>query len=330
MSQITSNGDDLHLHIPERRIPIPKTISMEAQRALAMAGTRVSLPSTWPARQDKAAWKEVIAAVDSQIAALVAGLPAFPGSIVKRQVGKATVFELTPPSIPEEKRDRAIIALHGGGYMFGGGELAAKIHQVFALQSRTKVYAVDYRMPPDHPHPAALDDVVDAYRDVLERHKPGKVAMIGVSAGGGLVGTGILKIRDLGLPLPGAAVMLTPSTDLTESGDTFETNKYVDTTLVQRVPEMLSLYVGDHDPRDPYVSALYGDLSRGFPPTMLVSGTRDLLLSNTVLFHRALRRAGITAELHVFEALPHGVFGGAPEDAESVEEQLRFIDRMLG
>jgi epsilon-lactone hydrolase len=317
------------LQIPARRIPIPKTISQEAQRALA-AGSRVKLPTIWPAQHDKVGWKQVIAMVDGQIGALVEGLPPFPGTVERRQVGDATFYELTPHAIPEHKRDRALIALHGGGYIFGGGQLAGKIYEPFAVQSQSKIYAVDYRMAPDNPHPAALDDVVETYREVLTRHSPSKVAMVGVSAGGGLVATSILKLRDMGLPLPGAAVMLTPSTDLTESGDTFETNKYIDTTLVQRVPDMLRLYAGDHDLRDPYVSALYGDLSRGFPPTMLVSGTRDLLLSNTVLFHRALRRAGVTAELHVFEALPHGVFGGAPEDLESVQEQLQFIDRMLG
>jgi monoterpene epsilon-lactone hydrolase len=333
MSETRFNPDGTSLQIPARTIPIPSTISPQAQQALALAASRdhgrVGLPDVWPPQQDKAGWKKVIAQIDNQIAAMTSLLPPFPGTIVARPVGSATVYELTPNHIPDDKRDRAIIALHGGGYCLGGGELAAQVHQMFAALCRTKVYALDYRMPPDHPHPAALDDVVDLYRDVLTRHAPGKVALIGTSAGGGLVGTGILKIRDLGLPLPAAAVMCTPSTDLAETGDTFETNKFVDTTLKQRTPALLKLYAGDHDLRDPYVSALYGDLTRGFSPTMLVSGTRDLLLSNTVLFHRALRRAGITAELHVFEALPHGVFGGAPEDMEAMQEQIQFIDRML-
>jgi epsilon-lactone hydrolase len=333
MSETMFDPDGGCLRIPARTIPIPSTISTQAQHALASAASndrgRIALPDSWPPQEDKAGWKKVIAEIDGQIAAMTSLLPPFPGTIVTRPVGNATVYELTPRDIPEDKRDRAIIALHGGGYCLGGGDLAAKIHQVFATLCRTKVYALDYRMPPDHPHPAALDDVVDLYRDVLTRHAPGKVALIGTSAGGGLVGTGILKIRDSGLPRPAAAVMCTPSTDLAESGDTFETNKFVDTTLKHRVPDLLKLYAGNHDLRDPYVSALYGDLTRGFSPTMLVSGTRDLMLSNTVLFHRALRRAGITAELHVFEALPHGVFGGAPEDMESMQEQIHFIDRML-
>ena len=160
--------------------------------------------------------------------------------------------------------------------------------------------------------------MVESYRDLLTRHRPpGKVAVVGVSAGGGLAAAGILKLRDLGLPLPGAAVLLTPEVDLTESGDTFETNKDIDVILGRRLTESIELYAGGHDLRDPYLSPLFGDLRRGFPPTLLISGTRDLFLSNTVRFHRALRRAGLQADLHVFEAMPHGGFFGAPEDAES-------------
>jgi acetyl esterase/lipase len=99
--------------------------------------------------------------------------------------------------------------------------------------------------------------------------------------------------------------------------------------LPDRATDAILLFTNGHDLRDPYVSPLFGDFSRGFPPTMLISGTRDILLSSTVQFHRALRKAGIQAELHVFEAMPHGGFGGAPEDAELVQEEMRFIDRVL-
>jgi acetyl esterase/lipase len=174
-----------------------------------------------------------------------------------------------------------------------------------------------------------MDDVAASYRDALTRHTPGKVAVVGVSAGGGLAAAAILKLRDLGLPLPGAAVLLTPELDLTESGDSFETNRDVDTNLGQRLTESIALYADGHDLRDPYLSPLFGDVRRGFPPTLLISGTRDLFLSNTVRFHRALRNVRIKEDLHVFEAMPQGGFFGAPEDAESVREQRQFIDEAL-
>jgi acetyl esterase/lipase len=91
------------------------------------------------------------------------------------------------------------------------------------------------------------------------------------------------------------------------------------------------LYAGGHDLKDPYLSAIFGDFGKGFSPTILTSGTRDVFLSNTVRMHRALRRAGLEAELHVFEAMPHGgFFGAAPEDGELMAEQIRFIEKNLG
>jgi len=130
---------------------------------------------------------------------------------------------------------------------------------------------------------------------------------------------------DLGLPLPGACLLATPEADLTESGDTFETNDTVDVVLKYRLTETIALYANGHDLRHPYLSPLFGNFGRGFPPAILTSGTRDLFLSNTVLMHWALRRAGIEAELHVWEAMPHGGFFGAPEDQEVLAEQARFI-----
>ena len=203
--------------------------------------------------------------------------------------------------------------------------------QPYASLTGWTVYAVDYRMPPDHPYPAALEDTLEAYRYVIERYAPGQVAMLGFSAGAGLAAAAILKARDTGLPLPAAAVLLTPEADLTESGDTFETNRDIDVVLRQRLTPSITLYANGHDLRSPYLSPVYGDFSRGFPPTYLQSGTRDLFLSNTVRMHRALRRAAQTAELHVFEAMPHGGFGGAsPEDLDLVRELKAFFERHLG
>jgi acetyl esterase/lipase len=172
--------------------------------------------------------------------------------------------------------------------------------------------------------------MVTAYREVLTRYAPGKVVVAGISAGAGLAAAGVLKLRDLGLPLPAGAILLTPEADLTESGDSFETNRGIDVVLRERLMPSVLLYAAGHDLRDPYLSPLFGDFSRGFPPTLLVSGTRDLFLSNTVRLHRSLRKAGVRADLHVFEAMPHGGFFGAPEDFESMAEQLRFVEEVLG
>jgi acetyl esterase/lipase len=119
--------------------------------------------------------------------------------------------------------------------------------------------------------------------------------------------------------------MLTPASDITGAGDTFETLRGVDPILPSSMPEMMALYAGMTALDHPYVSPLFGDFQPGFPPTFLQSGTRDLLLSSTVRMHRKLRSAGIDSELHVFEAMPHGGFGGTPDDMEVTMELRRFL-----
>jgi acetyl esterase/lipase len=254
----------------------------------------------------------------------------FPANIVQHQLAAAPLYEITSRAASTFNENRAILYVHGGAFVVGGGPLAATTALPLAARANCKVYATDYRMPPRHPFPAALDDALDAYRYLLDRFKPENIAVHGVSAGGGLAASLLLKARDLGFPLPAAAVLVTPEADLTESGDTFETNQIIDVVLQQRLTDSIALYAGDHDLKDPYLSPIFADFSSGFPPTQLISGTRDLFLSNTVILHRALRRAGIEAELHVFEAMPHGGFHGAPEDIESLVEQMRFIDAYLG
>jgi acetyl esterase/lipase len=134
-----------------------------------------------------------------------------------------------------------------------------------------------------------------------------------------------LRARDEGLPLPAGLVLLSPQVDLTESGDSFEVNKLVDVVLPGSLMASNRLYADGADPSHPYLSPLFGSFG-GFPPTFLQSGTRDLFLSNAVRMHRALRRAQVAAELHVFEAMPHGGFsGGTPEDKDLAQEVSRFV-----
>jgi acetyl esterase/lipase len=182
-------------------------------------------------------------------------------------------------------------------------------------------------MPPDHPYPAGLDDCLAVYRALLEIRRPGEIIVGGTSAGANLAAALILRARDEGLPLPAGAVLLTPQADLTESGDTFHTNFGIDGNLTR--PSLMPanlLYAAGAELADPYLSPLFGDFTRGFPPAFLASGTRDLLLSSTVQLHQALRAAGREADLHVLEAMPHGFIPGTPEDRHLVREMLRFID----
>ena len=197
-----------------------------------------------------------------------------------------------------------------------------------------RVLSVDYRMPPDHPFPAALDDSVAVYRALLEAHEPRKIGIYGTSAGGSLTCTTLLRAKMEGLPMPGAIAPGTPTVDLTDEGDSYYINEHVDNLLDTRdgfIRESVALYAQGRDLKDPFLSPIYGDVS-GFPPAILTSGTRDLYLSNTVRMHRKLRAAGVEAVLQIWEGQSHAQYVAdieAPETREYHDEVARFFDRHL-
>jgi len=319
--------DDGGLVLPERTIPVPPTISAEARRFLATP----QKADDWPPLEDRVAIKAAIAERERRLLAAAGDrFSAFPARVTAQPLNRSTLYHVTPDEIGDRQRHRAIYYIHGGAYIIMGGAIAGELARPIAVTARCRAFSIDYRLAPDHPFPAALDDAIDGYRAILAHYEAKNIGVVGSSAGGGLAAAMLLKARDLGLPLPGAAVLHTPEVAMTESGATFETNWGIDVVLKRRLTPSIALYANGHDLKDPYLSPIFGDFTRGFPPTLLASGTRDLFLSNTAIMHRALRRAGIDAELHVFEGMPHGGFMGAPEDWELLAEEARFLDRHLG
>nr|WP_314546467.1 alpha/beta hydrolase [uncultured Massilia sp.] len=314
--------------LPQRVLPVPTSISEQAQAALRRMvnadGVPVNALHVMPAPDDLAGWQRVKAGADAWYAATLGdGLAAVRAGVTTIAAGSATIHVARPEK--PVAADCALIDLHGGALVFGGGDACRASTRLQADQYGLTCYGVDYRMPPEHPYPAALDDCLAAYRHVLEHYASERIAVAGRSAGGNLAAALLLRARDEGLPLPAAVVLLSPEADLTESGDSFETNRLADVVLPGSLMANNLLYAGGADLAHPYLSPLFGDFAPGFPPTFLQSGTRDLFLSNTVRMHRVLRGAGIDAELHVFEAMPHGGFMGAPEDGELVREVARFL-----
>jgi epsilon-lactone hydrolase len=325
VAAMTSSDKPGELELPARRIPVPRSVSPEAAAYLAHGA--FPAPNN-PALDDAEAWRQMIATIDSMVLErLRAGGLTDPDGFAITEVllPNAVVYEVTPPTV-ESDDPRVYLDPHGGAFIVGGGEVCRANAVATATKFGMRVWALDYRMPPDHPYPAAVDDCIDAYRAVLRDRRPEQVVVGGVSAGGNLTAALILRARDEGMPLPAAAVLLTPGLDMTNAGDTWATNRGVDTVLGATDGAPIRLYAGDADPTDPYLSPLFGDFTKGFPPTLLASGTRDVLLSDTVRMHRALRAANVDAELHVLEAAPHGFFGGlAPEEKELEREVRRFI-----
>jgi epsilon-lactone hydrolase len=305
--------------------PVPTSVSDEARRYLE---SNTYEPSTFPALDDVEAWRQLIAEGDAEIAERFGGfdLPIVANDLI---IGGVRTDVLRAPHVDDAPDGPVYLSFHGGALVMGGSDLSRMMGSVVALSSGMITWAPDYRMPPLHPYPAALDDAVAVYRALLDQRAPQDIVVGGASAGGNLAAALLVRAKDEGIPMPGALMLITPEVDLTESGDSFQTNLGIDNVLGLLAP-VNRLYANGHDLAHPYLSPLFGDLS-GFPPTYLQAGTRDLFLSNTVRMHRKLRAAGVEAELHVFEAMPHGGFGGpTPEDLEAQAEQRRFLDRHLG
>jgi acetyl esterase/lipase len=198
-----------------------------------------------------------------------------------------------------------------------------------------KVLTVDYRMPPDHPYPAAMDDAVAVWKALTQREQPANMGVFGTSTGGGMTLALVQRAQEERLPLPAAIAPGTPWSDLTKTGDSYFTNEGVDNALVAYEPLLSAsarLYAGAIDLKNPHLSPVYGSF-RGFPPTLLTTGTRDLFLSNTVRVHRKLREAGVEARLEVYEGQSHAQYlidPTAPESKEAFEAIAGFFDAHLG
>ena len=305
--------------IPSRDVPLPAHLSPVAKAYLTPQPAGIPHPAV----DDKAAWLAYVTAAETAMAPLFTRPGADMGATAtERDAGGARVFEITPPGLADDDRT-VVLEMHGGALILCGGDICRAMGATTAARLQRRVWAVDYRMPPLHPYPAALDDCMSAYRALLAERAPAEIIVSGGSAGGNLAAALMLRARDEGLPLPAGLILNTPEADLTESGDSFTTNEGVDPLLHSLMPVNL-LYADGHDLAHPYLSPLFGDFTKGYPPTILTTGTRDLYLSNTVRMHRALRAAGIPASLHVLEAAGHTGFPGSPEGGE-IDKELRLF-----
>ena len=318
--------------LPARSVPVPETVSPQMQKLIG-----APLTPTWNVIPKSAEeWK---AQVNAGYEATMKSLPAL-REVLGVKVEPITLdgvkaYMVTPSSVPPQNRNRLLVHVHGGCFVSFPGESGTVEAIYMAGIGGFRVISVDYRMPPDHPYPAALDDAITAWKAATRMASPKSMAIFGSSAGGNLTLAMVLRAKQDKLPLPAAIAPGTPMSDLTNAGDSFQTNAILDNVLVAsgaNCDKRAALYTAGRDPKDPLLSPVYGDL-RGFPPAILTSGTRDLLLSSTVRVHRKLRQAGVEAVLQVFEGQSHAHYYrdvSAPESKEAFEEIARFFDKHLG
>ena len=318
--------------VPAHSLPVPGTVSPEMQALIAQPlRTNWDKPPTTPE-----GWRTL---ANSGAAATIANVP---GMLERMRVkvedavmDGVKVFVLTPDDMPAQNRNRVLVHVHGGCYVLNPGRAALPEAIFMAGFGRFKVIAVDYRMPPDAYYPAALDDAMTVWKAAAKTTDPKNMAIFGGSAGGALTLEMVLRAKRDGLPMPTAIAPGTPMSDVTKQGDSFQTNALVDNVLVSAdgfCDAATKFYAGEHDLKDPMLSPVYGDMA-GFPPTILTTGTRDLLLSNTVRVHRKLRAAGVEASLQVYEGQSHAQYyrdDRTPETKEAFLEIAGFFDKHLG
>jgi monoterpene epsilon-lactone hydrolase len=306
-----------------RVVPVPKTVSPEAQKWLARPTSDANRPQPLAERRTGTdRWQNGAGETMKKV---------YPVTVSTDTMAGVPVRIILPLSIPAEKRERVLVCLHGGGFNSDSGSWTESIP--VANLTQTKVVSVLYRLAPEHPFPASVDDAVAVYKELLKAHKGSDMAIFGTSAGAILTAETAVRLKQLGLPLPGALGIFSGLGDFTRYGDSqalFALNG-LSGHLDPPVGGVDEEYVRETDPKDPVLSPLFADV-HGFPPTLFITSTRDLLLSGTTILQRHFYDAGVDAQLVVFEALPHAFWNdaGLPESREAHRIMAQFFDAHVG
>ena len=308
-----------------RVVPMPHTISPEAQQWLVSLTQQKYGPQTLAEHRTRTdEWRKFGSGEARKY---------YPANIEETTTAGVRTDIVTPMTMPEANRNRVLINLHGGGFNSDSGSLIEGIP--IANLAKIKIVSVYYRLAPENPFPAAVDDVIVVYKELLKTYKPANIGIFGTSAGAILTAEVTVRLKQLALPLPGALGIFSGLADFSRPGDSwqlFTLNGFpgeMQPTDANHMPD--DQYVGKTDRKDPVLSPLFADL-HGMPPSLLVTSSRDILLSSTTIFHRALLGAGDDAQLVVFEALPHAFWYHfqLPETTEALQLMAKFFDQKLG
>jgi acetyl esterase/lipase len=306
----------------QRVVPLPQGLSPEAKAWLSRPlATDAQTPQT--IEQRRASQNASQARHRDEL------LKMFPVTVNDSTVAGVPVREVTPATL--KHKDRVLICLHGGGFNADSGSYSESIP--VAGLTGVRVVSVLYRLAPEHPFPAGVDDVIAVYKELLKTYKPSRIGIFGSSAGAGLTLQAAVKMKQLKMPMPAALGPFSAPASMVDGGDS--RSLYNTDGLRGYVPipdgKLDSEYVGNTDPHDPVISPIYADL-HDMPPTLFLTSERDLLLSATSSLSRAFVRAGNDSQLIVFEGLPHCFWNNntLPESREAWGYMAAFFERELG
>ena len=323
-SRDTSFIDDQGTAHVTRVVPVPQTISPQAQLVVGHPAPDQGPPESLENRRK---------GIDAYTArARVAWTRLCPNTLVEDTMAGVPVRIVTPEGLPEANKDKVLLNLHGGGFNSDSGSYTESIP--IASFAKIKVVAVLYRLAPEHPFPAAVDDSVAVYKELLKTYKPNHIVLYGTSAGAILTAEVASRLKQLGLPLPAALGIFSGLGDFARLGDSQAMYALRGLSGHLDAPQPGthdSEYVTTTDPKDPVLSPIYSDL-HGLPPTLFVTSGRDLLLSGTINLHRAYFTAGVDAQLVVYDSLPHAFWYDPmlPEAQEANHIMADFFVKHLG
>ncbi len=317
----TSYIDDQGTAHITRVVPIPKTISDEAQHRLSRPQPDQGPPQSLADRRKGTDAYTARARVEWTLLC--------PNQLVEEKIAGVPVRIVTPAGMPEANRDRVLLNLHGGGFNSDSGSYTESIP--VAGYSKIKVVAVLYRLAPEHPFPAAVDDSIAVYKELLKTYQPSHIVIYGTSAGAILTAEVVARLKQLGLPLPAALGIFSGLGDFARIGDSLAIYSLAGFSGHLDPPQPDKEYSAGTDLRDPVLSPIFSEL-RGLPPTLFITSGRDLLLSGTINLHRAYFNAGVDARLVVFDALPHAFWYDSklPESIEANKMMADFFVQQLG
>jgi acetyl esterase/lipase len=268
---------------------------------------------------------------DSDIArnepSVLATLKALNIAVSESQLAGVNVVESTPPQYRDDHT--ILLHVHGGGFVLGSAKSSLGQDALMALATGKRILSIDYTVAPRGNWRIVTDQAVAVYKAVLAQGYSAKsIGMFGDSAGGNIVAASVFKLRDQGLPMPGALVLLSPCVDLNLNGDTETTLRDADPALDFALNKaFLAAYAGPDDMNNPYASPIYGDFKKGYPPVLIQAGTKELVLSDAVRLYQALKTAGGVAELDVYEGMTHvfqAYMTGTPEQHAAYAEAKRW------
>jgi epsilon-lactone hydrolase len=263
---------------------------------------------------------------------LALGFPLAPDA--KAEKVKAGVVDAEWITAPGADAGRAILYLHGGGYVAGSINSHRALAGRLSRAAKARVLVIDYRLAPEHPFPAAVEDTVTAYRWMLAQGlTPARIAIAGDSAGGGLTAAALVAIRDAGLRAPAAGVCISPWADMEGIGESMTTKAAAD-PMVQKatIVNLAKVYLAGKDPRSPLAAPIYADL-RGLPPLLIQVGSNEVLLDDAVRLAERARKAGVAVTLEPWDGMIHvwHLFASALDEGQQAIDRIgEFVRKARG